>query len=94
MPLASAQLDIIARRVVWWKPPSEALADHDDFLCRVMVFGTWDDAAFVIGSLGEEAMRHALRHAPAGLFDPASWHYWHHRLGFHEVPELPRRALA
>jgi hypothetical protein len=87
------QLEIIARRVTWWKSPTEALANPDDFLCRVMAFGLWSDAVYVVEMFGEDAFRQALRHASAGVFDPASWHYWHYRLGRGTVPDLPQRDL-
>lgn len=86
-------LETIAKRVVWWKSPTDVLANPNDFLCRVMVFGLWSDSHYVIGLLGEDAFRHALRQAPPGVFDPASWHYWHYRLGFDQIPKLPERVL-
>ena len=90
---STPQLELIAKRVAWWKTPSEALADTDEFLCRVMTFGLWSDVTYVARMVGDDAMRHALKQAPAGIFDPPSWHYWHYRLGFDLVPELPRREL-
>lgn len=94
MSSANAQLERIAKRVVWWKSPTEALADRNDFLCRVMVFGTWDDAVQIVAVFGEEALRQALRHPSTGVFDPASWHYWHYRLGYTQIPELPKRNIS
>jgi hypothetical protein len=87
------QLEAIARRVAWWKTPHEAVANMDDFLCRVMTFGHWNDATYVVKKFGEDAMRHALSRAPAGVFDAPSWNYWHHRLGFSAVPALPKREF-
>ena len=92
-PESAKQLEIIARRVAWWKTPAEALANTDDFLCRVMTFGLWTDVAYVARMFGDDAMRRALKQAPAGVFDPPSWHYWHYRLGFDQVPGLPTRAF-
>jgi|GEM_PF-2623197 len=34
---------VIARRVAWWKEPEETLASTDDYLCRVMTWGTFED---------------------------------------------------
>jgi len=87
------QLEVIARRVAWWKTPAEALANTNDFLCRVMTFGLWTDVTYVARMFGDEAMRQALNRAPAGVFDPPSWHYWHYRLGFDQVPDLPGREF-
>jgi hypothetical protein len=86
-------LEVIAKRVAWWKTPTEALADTDDFLCRVMTFGLWTDIKYVAMAFGDDALRRALKRAPAGVFDPPSWHYWHYRLGFEQVPELPKREF-
>ena len=87
------QLEVIARRVAWWKTPAEAVANTNDFLCRVMTFGLWTDVTYVAGMFGDDAMLRALKQAPAGVFDPPSWHYWHYRLGFDHVPGLPRREF-
>jgi hypothetical protein len=43
MPAATPQLEVIAKRVAWWKLPVDVLANPNDFLCRVMVFGLWSD---------------------------------------------------
>ena len=87
------QLEVIARRVAWWKTPAEALANTNDFLCRVMTFGLWGDVTYVAKMFGDDAMRQALNQASAGVFDPPSWHYWHYRLGYDQVPGLPRREF-
>ncbi len=94
MPVRDPQLENIAREVVWWEPPEVTLSDQDDFLCRVMVLGAWEDVQHVERVFGEDALREALNHSKAGVFDPASWHYWHYRLGIEPVPELPKRTLV
>jgi hypothetical protein len=94
MTTVDPTLHRIARKVAWWRPAEETLARPDDFLCRVMVWGSWEDAQETLSAFGAERMRGALRHAPAGVFDPRSWHYWHHRLGEWDVPPLPVRALG
>ena len=87
------ELERIARRVCWWEPAETTLAGTELFLCRVMVFGTWDDVCLALEAYGEENFSAALRSAPPGLFDPRSWHYWHIRFGLLPVPPLPRRAI-
>jgi hypothetical protein len=93
MQVAEPQLQRIAREVVWWEPPEITIADQNYFLCRVMARGFWDDVQLVEKVYGEEAFRIALQHAKPGVFDPASWNYWHNRLGFEFVPELPTRKF-
>jgi hypothetical protein len=86
-------LEAIAARVCWWQPAGVTLKDTPLFLCRVMTFGTWEDACFCLDRFGRDAFRNALRSAPPGLLDPRSWHYWHHRLGVLPVPAPPVRAI-
>jgi hypothetical protein len=89
----SLELAAIARRVCWWEPASNTLENTPVFLCRIMVLGTWDDTCIAIEHYGRNAFREALQNAPPGLFDPRSWHYWHHRLEFLPVPPLPQRGI-
>ena len=86
-------LRLIAQRVCWWQPPEVTLRDTPLFLCRVMTFGTWDDACFCLARFGTEAFKDALRLAPPGLLDPRSWHYWHNRFGMLPVPPMPVRSI-
>jgi hypothetical protein len=83
----------IARRLVWWLPPKEALGEQRLFLARVMTLGTWDDVETVRAGLGEDALRETLNAPPAGIFDAPSWHYWHRRFGCDPIPPLPKRKL-
>lgn len=94
MALLDPQLENIARGVVWWEQPGVTLSDQNDFLCRVMARGFWEDIKYVESIYGEEAFREALRHCRPGVMDPASWHYWHYRLGIDPVPEAPKRTFA
>ncbi len=94
MATRDPQLEDIAREVVWWDPPQVTLSDQNDFLCRVMALGTWKDMQHVEKVFGEEALREALRRSRPGVFDPASWHYWHYRLEIGPVPELPKRTFV
>jgi len=94
MPAADTRIQRIALRVKWWEPAQETLSDPDDFLCRVMTFGTWDDVEYVDGLYGEEAFRHALGHCRPGVMDRRSWHYWHVRMGIGAIPPMPQRTFA
>lgn len=89
----TAELTEIAKRVAWWKQPAEAISSLDDFLCRVMTFGLWSDACTILNIYGEKRLRKALNHAPPGIFDNPSWHYWNYRLGATHIPKLPTRHL-
>ncbi|HEV2856637.1 MAG TPA: hypothetical protein VHC97_27870 [Thermoanaerobaculia bacterium] len=86
-------LEQVARRLFWWKPPSEALEDPIRFLAQVMTYGTIEDLAVVRRHFPEGAFRDVLANPPAGVFDPRSWSYWHVRFGLEVPPELPKRRL-
>jgi hypothetical protein len=57
-----------------------------------MVYGLWHDAAVIRRRFSTHDLVDALRHAPAGLFDLRSWHYWHHVLR-EPVPPRPKREI-
>jgi len=87
-----SELQEVARRCVWWAGADQALADQRTFLCHVMVYGLWQDATIIRRRFSADELHDALNAAPAGLFDPRSWHYWHHLLG-QPVPPLHRRRI-
>ena len=89
---ATPALLAVARRVVWFKSPQEALADPVHFLAHVMTYGTIEDVMVLGGVVGLEEFRVALEQAPPGVFDPRSWAYWNLRCGRQPAPPLPTRV--
>jgi len=89
----TAELERVARALFWWEPPERALAQPRRFLAQVMTLGTWEEVQLVKSVLGRDALKDALQHAPAGIFDGPSWAYWH---AFFRLPEpaLPVRSLT
>jgi len=87
------ELVSLARRLIWWMPPGEALGERSLFLARVMTLGTWDAIELVRREWGDEVFGETLDNPPAGIFDLASWHYWHRRLGRRTIPPLPKRII-
>ncbi|HKQ36534.1 MAG TPA: hypothetical protein VJ063_00570 [Verrucomicrobiae bacterium] len=83
----------VAQRLCWWQSPEEALTDSVRFAAQVMVFGNWEDVQTTRAVFGDEHLKRTLRQAPAGVFDLASWHYWHYFFGMEPVPGLPCRKL-
>ena len=84
----------VARRVVWFKEPVEALADPIHFLAHVMTYGAIEDLRIVNAIVGKEEFRTALELAPPGVFDARSWAYWHLVCGRTPAPPMPvRRGL-
>jgi hypothetical protein len=84
----------VARRVVWFEEPAQALADPVLFLAHVMVFGTVEDLRALRGIVGKEDFREVLERAPPGVFDPRSWAYWNLVCGRHPAPPLPVRRAS
>lgn len=91
LPATPALLEV-ARRVVWFKDPAEALADPFHLLAHAMTYGTVEDIAALQDVVGKDGFREALEHAPPGIFDPRSWAYWNLVCGRWPAPPMPTRA--
>ena len=87
------ELEQLARRLIWWKPPEEALRSPERVIAQVMALGTWEDIATAKRHWGINALRRVLASAPPGVFDRRSWNYWHVIFGISPVPSLPVRKL-
>lgn len=72
----SASLEDIAKRVNWYTPAKQLLADVDLFLSQVMARGTIDDIIIVQQRFSTEDFKRAYLHAPPGLFTKRAWAYW------------------
>jgi len=93
---ASALLQELARKYVWWKSTEEAAVYPDRIVAQVMDIGDYNDVQRVSDELGEDFLRQVLRQAEIGQFTPRSWAYWHYRLGLAEperVPPMPGRRI-
>ena len=86
-------LRTLARRVVWFKSPGEAIAMPLHFVAHVLTYGTHDDVDVLRRFLSDDDLREALACAPPGVFDDRSWAYWNLKLGREPVPPLPVRRL-
>jgi hypothetical protein len=82
-------LEEVARRLVWWRAPEEALADPRRFVAQVMVYGTAEDVMATQARFGESDFRAVLADPPPGLFDRRSWAYWHAVLGLGQPTTPP-----
>lgn len=92
LPISSETLDI-AKRIIWFEPPHEALSDTRRFLAYAFRFATHDDMLTLRRHVDDDVLRDALEHAPAGIMDGRSWTYWRLMLGLPERP-LPKRTFA
>ena len=84
----------MAAKYVWWKDPPEALADFTLFIAQMMTFGTMGDTRWMLDTYRTSELRDVLRNPPPGIFNGRSWHFWHHKLGMPDVPEMPARRMS
>ncbi len=87
------EIEAIARRVVWFEPPEQAIAYPARFLAYVMTYGTFEDVAVLRQIWSEDDLRTALDAAPPGIFDGRSWAYWNVKLGRYPTPPMPVRTF-
>ena len=86
-------IEAIARRVVWFEPPTQSIANVAQFLAYAMTYGDDADMRLLRQHVSDEDLREALDHAPPGIFDPRSWAYWNLKLGRYPTPPMPEREL-
>jgi hypothetical protein len=81
-------IDLISQKLIWWKTPAEV--SQDELLIKAMEKGSIDCICELWKNLGQDAFLNALRQAKFGDFTEQSWSFWHHRLGFDQVPAMPK----
>ena len=84
----------LARRLVWFEEPEDALADPVRFLAYAFARATHEDMDVLRAVLSDDDFREALDHAPPGIIDPRSWAYWNALMGRYPAPQMPRRRLG
>jgi hypothetical protein len=84
----------LARRLVWFEEPKDALADTFRFVAYALARATHDEIKILQRFLTEDDFREALDHAPPGIIDPRSWAYWNSKFGRYPAPPLPTRQLG
>ncbi|MBF0178091.1 MAG: hypothetical protein HQL63_14785 [Magnetococcales bacterium] len=86
--------EALARRLVWFEEPNEALSDTFRFVAYALAWATHEDMKLLRRFLTEEDLRDALDHAPAGIIDPRSWAYWNAKMGRYPTPPMPTRRFG
>ena len=87
------QLDQLAKKYVWWKPPDWAYQHADVLLANIMNLGDWDDIQCLRQQVGDDALKDLIKHPPVGYFNYRSWDYWHAKFDISPIPPLPKRKL-
>ncbi len=92
IPLNS-ETEKIARRVIWFEEPPEALADPIRFMAYAMRHATHEEMKALRRYVSDEDLREALDKAPPGIIDARSWAYWNSVMGRYPAPPIPRRTF-
>ena len=92
-PPHTPELLDLARRIIWFEPPAQALADPVRFLAYLMTYGTAEDVEVARRHFSEQDFREAVENAPPGILDERSWAYWNLMVGRYPAPPMPRRHL-
>lgn len=93
IPLTPAT-EALARRLVWFEEPAQALTDTFRFVAYALAKATPEDMKILRGFLTDDDFRDALDHAPPGIIDERSWAYWNAKLGRYPAPPMPKRDLG
>jgi hypothetical protein len=88
------ELHALARRVVWFKSPRDAIAMPAHFIAHVLTYGTHEDVGVLRRFVQDDELLEALDSAPPGVFDDRSWAYWHLKLDRYPAPPLPSRTFG
>jgi hypothetical protein len=84
----------IARNVIWFEPPEQALADPVRFMAYAMTYAVPEDMRAIRKHVSDDEFREALDHAPPGIIDPRSWAYWNSKMGRYPAPPRPVRRFG
>jgi len=88
------QAILMAKRYVWRQSPQDTLQDLSLLFAQMMAIGVMEDIRWLLSVTTEDDLRQVLRDPPIGFFNERAWHFWHHRLGVHPIPKLPKRTFT
>jgi hypothetical protein len=71
----------VATQIIWFEPPSEALADPVRFMAYAMTYAMHERMRVLRRYVSDDDFREAIDHAPAGIVDACSWAYWNSKMG-------------
>jgi hypothetical protein len=86
----NAETAAIARRVVWFEEPADALEDP----IRFMASAPHRDMKALRRYVSDADFREALERAPVGIIDPRSWAYWNSEMSRYPAPPMPKRRFG
>jgi hypothetical protein len=89
----NVETEAVAKRLVWFESPEEALADPVRFLSYAAANATHEDMKVIRKYVSDVDFLEALDNAPPGIIDRRSWAYWNSKMGRYPAPPLPKRQL-
>lgn len=92
VPLTS-EIETVARKVIWFEAPEQAVADPVRFLAYAMTYGEISDMTAIRRYVSDEELADALLNAPPGIFDARSSAYWNLVTGRYPTPPMPTRTF-
>lgn len=92
IPLNPPMLEV-ARRIIWFEPAPQALAQPARFLAYAMTYARHEDMQIIRRYVSDDDIREALDLVPPGIMDARSWAYWNCKMGRYPAPALPRRSI-
>jgi hypothetical protein len=88
------ETEAVARRVIWFEPPEQALADPIRFMAYALASATHEDLKVLRRYVSDDQLLDCLNRAPPGIIDPRSWAYWNSKLGRYPAPPMPTRRFG
>jgi hypothetical protein len=88
------ETEAVARRVIWFESPAEALANPVRFMAYAAANASHDDMKVIRRYISDDDFREALDNAPPGIIENRSWAYWNSKMGRYPAPPLPKRKLG
>jgi hypothetical protein len=92
IPPTPLTLDL-ARRIIWFEPPTRALSDPIRFMAYAMTYARHEDMRVLRRYVSDDDLREVLDSAPPGIIDPRSWAYWNSKMGRYPAPPIPVRRF-
>src|SRR5687768_802046 len=86
-PGTRAEVDALARRYLWWEPPSGSHSAART-VAQIMNLGTYEDILRLESLLPSAVLLRVMVSAQPGWLSPRSWEFWRGRLGG-SLPERP-----
>jgi hypothetical protein len=81
-----------ARRIIWFKPPEQALKSPIELMTYAMRYATPEDMRLLIKHVGKAGLTETIDAKLPGIVDARSWAYWNLKIG-RTPPPLPKRHI-